>query len=128
MIFKTRSFSHKSVYHMGKHKNAPTYLLCLLIVTVQHYHYAYMLDIILWNEKKVQKKNKTLKKSPKPQNCKMLQVRFDWACSWTVVGKCKPSSLSASIEIDEPLHIRAVWPCRLYTVGRLNSSVPLDIH
>ena len=41
-------------------------------------------DITIAN-KEIQKKNKTPKESQKLQNCKMLQARFDCACSWTVV-------------------------------------------
>jgi hypothetical protein len=25
------------------------------------------------------------KESPSRQNCKMMQARFDWACSWTII-------------------------------------------
>jgi hypothetical protein len=31
-------------------------------------------------------KNRIPKESPTRQNCKMLQARFDWACSWTVLS------------------------------------------
>jgi hypothetical protein len=69
---------------------------CTIITCVIHYNdkiclkYTWLISLIEIE------KNRIPKESPSRQNCKMLQVRFDWAYSWTVLESAsyRPSPLA----------------------------------